>query len=98
MIRSELIMRIAIRKKNLTIRTVEQSVNLLLEMIADALTKGDRVEIRRFGSMTLNYRPPKKWRSPITGKEFEVPAKYIPHFIPAKEMRERVNSANPNQS
>ena len=40
MIRSELIMRIAIRKKNLTIRTVEQSVNLLLEMIADALTKG----------------------------------------------------------
>lgn len=67
------------------------SVECILDAISAALVKGDRVEIRGFGSFGLNYRPPRIGRNPKTGESVSVPAKYSPHFKAGKEMRERVD-------
>mgnify|MGYP006386311859 CR=1 FL=1 len=89
--RSKLIDRLAIRAGNLTPKDVEVSVSLILEAIAEALARGDRVEIRGFGSFALNYRSPRNGRNPKTGEQVQVPAKNVPHFKAGKELRERVD-------
>lgn len=50
-----------------------------------------RLEIRGFGSFSLNYRPPRLGRNPKTGEKVAVPEKYVPHFKAGKELRERVD-------
>lgn len=54
--------------------------------------KGPRVEIRGFGSFALNYRPPRTGRNPKTGAQVAVPEKWVPHFKPGKEMRDRIDA------
>jgi integration host factor subunit beta len=67
------------------------SAKVILDAMADALTKGNRIEFRGFGSFALNYRAPRKGRNPSTGKPVSVPAKLVPHFKPAKKLRELVD-------
>lgn len=64
---------------------------MILDALSDALSKGGRAEIRGFGSFGLNYRPPRQGRNPKTGAKVKVPAKYVPHFKPGKELKERVD-------
>ena len=59
--------------------------------MADSLARGERVELRGFGSFALNYRPARNGRNPRTGEPVKVPAKYTPHFKAGKELRERVD-------
>jgi len=56
-----------------------------------ALGRGDRIEIRGFGSFALNYRPPRTGRNPKSGDKVLVPQKWVPHFKAGKELRERVD-------
>ena len=91
MTKSELIELLAARNKLLTSKDAVASVECILTAISDALVKGDRVEVRGFGSFGLNYRPPRVGRNPKTGEKVLVPAKYTPHFKAGKEMRERVD-------
>ena len=63
----------------------------LLEQISQELARGARIEIRGFGSFSLHYRPPRIGRNPKTGESVALPGKYVPHFKPGKELRERVN-------
>jgi integration host factor subunit beta len=58
-----------------------------------ALASGNRIEIRGFGSFSLNYRPERIGRNPKSGASVTVPAKYVPHFKAGKEMRLRVDGA-----
>ena len=96
MTRSDLIAALASRFTTLTAADAEVAVKEILDAIGDSLIKGDRVEIRGFGSFSLNYRPPRKGRNPKSGDPVFVPAKYVPHFKAGKEMRERVEeSAKP---
>lgn len=88
--RSELIARLAVNQPQLNIKDTEQGVKLVLDAFSTALSKGDRVEIRGFGSFALNYKPPRQGRNPKTGNHVDVPAKYVPHFKMGKELRERV--------
>ena len=67
------------------------SVKLIIEKICQSLEKGDRVEIRGFGSFSLHYREARTGRNPKTGESVEVPAKSIPYFRAGKELRERVD-------
>ena len=90
--RSKLVERLAIRAGNLPAKDVDVSVSLILEAITDALARGDRVEIRGFGSFDLNYRSPRIGRNPKTGEQVQVPAKNVPHFKAGKELRERVDT------
>ncbi|WP_040481981.1 integration host factor subunit beta [Luminiphilus syltensis] len=91
MTRSELIELIASRQTQLSPKDVELSVKLIIDHMAEALASGERIEIRGFGSFSLHYREPRKGRNPKTGDTVELSGKYVPHFKPGKELRERVN-------
>ena len=90
MTRNELIDRLAAQQPQLTAKDFELAVKLVLETVANALAEGRRVEIRGFGSFSLNHRPPRQGRNPKTGQLVPVPAKSVPHFKPGKDLRERV--------
>jgi integration host factor subunit beta len=64
---------------------------MMLDHMAEALAVGERIEIRGFGSFSLHYRAPRLGRNPKTGEKVELAGKYVPHFKPGKELRERVN-------
>lgn len=89
--KSALIGRIAARQQLLTEKDVELAVKTLVEQMVDTLANGERVEIRGFGSFSLHYRPPRVGRNPKTGTSVEVGPKYVPHFKPGKELKDRVN-------
>ena len=96
MTRSDLIAALASRFTHLTAKDAEIAVKEILDAIGNSLAQGNRVEIRGFGSFSLNYRPPRTGRNPKSGSPVSVPAKYVPHFKAGKEMRERVEeSAKP---
>lgn len=91
--KSELIERITARQSQLSPKDVELAVKTLIEQMADTLANGGRIEIRGFGSFSLHFRAPRVGRNPKTGASVELHGKYVPHFKPGKELRERVNSA-----
>jgi len=92
MTKSELIEAISnSRNTQLTPKDVDSAVKTMLEHMSQTLEKGDRIEIRGFGSFSLHYRPPRKGRNPKTGDAVDLPAKQVPHFKPGKELRERVD-------
>ncbi|NIR59177.1 MAG: integration host factor subunit beta [Gammaproteobacteria bacterium] len=91
MTKSELIEALARKQQHLAYKDVELTVKTLLEQMSRALAEGDRIEIRGFGSFSLHYRPPRMGRNPKTGDSVALPGKYVPHFKPGKELRERVN-------
>ncbi len=92
MTKSELIDVIAKEQSHLAYRDVELAVKCMLEQMSQALASGERIEIRGFGSFSLHYRPPRQGRNPKTGKSVTLTGKYVPHFKPGKELRERVNN------
>jgi len=93
MTKSELIENIASRQDHLPYKDVESAVKALIERMVVALSEGDRVEIRGFGSFSLHYRPPRVGRNPKTGDPVPLEGKYVPHFKPGKALRERVNKS-----
>jgi len=93
MTKSELIELLARKQSQLAYKDVELAVKTMLEHMAQTLASGERIEIRSFGSFSLHYRPPRVGRNPKTGDAVSLGAKYVPHFKPGKELRERVNSA-----
>ena len=92
MTKSELIEILARRQGHLKADDVDMAVKTLLEMMSNSLTEGDRIEIRGFGSFSLHFRPPRLGRNPKTGDSVALPGKYVPHFKPGKELRDRVNN------
>ncbi len=93
MTKSELIERIAARQDQLSAKDIELAVKLVLEYMSQALASGERIEIRGFGSFSLHYRAPRIGRNPKTGESVALDGKYVPHFKPGKEMRDRVNES-----
>ena len=93
MTKSDLIARLAERFPQLVAKDADFAVKMILDAMSDALAKGDRIEIRGFGSFSLNYRPPRVGRNPKSGDKVSVPEKWVPHFKAGKELRERVDSA-----
>lgn len=91
MTKSELIELIAREQGQLAYRDVELAVKCIIEQMSHALASGDRIEIRGFGSFSLHFRPPRTGRNPKTGDAVSLAGKFVPHFKPGKELRERVN-------
>ena len=92
MTRSELIAALAARFPRLMDKDAEIAVREILDAVGQSLARGDRIEIRGFGSFSLNYRPPRVGRNPKSGDKVSVPEKWVPHFKAGKELRERVDS------
>ena len=93
MTKSELIEALAAKQPHLARKDVELAVTCILEHMSQTLIAHERIEVRGFGSFSLHYRPPRVGRNPKTGDSVELAAKYVPHFKPGKEMRERVNDS-----
>ena len=91
MTKSELIDRLAAQFPQLVAKDAELAVKMILDAMAESLAKGERIEIRGFGSFGLNYRPPRTGRNPKSGERVQVPEKHVPHFKAGKELRERVD-------
>ena len=91
MTKSELIEIIAARQTQLSAKDVELAVKTLIEQMSETLAAGNRIEIRGFGSFSLHYRAPRIGRNPKTGESVGLAGKYVPHFKPGKELRDRVN-------
>ena len=86
MTKSELIEQLADKLSHLSAKDVEQSIKEILELMAQSLSKGDRIEIRGFGSFSLHYRAPRVGRNPKTGESVELTGKYVPHFKPGQRI------------
>lgn len=91
MTKSELIAHLAARYPQLVAKDAEYAVKVILDALTLALVKGQRIEIRGFGSFGLNHRPARTGRNPKSGDKVTVPEKYVPHFKAGKELRERVD-------
>ena len=89
MTKSELIEILAQKQTQLAYKDVELAVKNMLEHMATTLANGERIEIRGFGSFSLHYRAPRTGRNPKTGDSVTLTGKYVPHFKPGKELRDR---------
>ena len=88
---SDIVLRLADLHPKYPAKDVAFAVEVIIGAIANTLSRGERVEVRGFGSFQLNYRAPRQGRNPMTGEKVQVPAKFVPHFKPGKEFRERVD-------
>lgn len=71
----------------------ETIVETIFDSIIAALQKGEKIEIRGFGSFRTRERRGRVGRNPKTGEKVDVPAKKIPYFKPSKELKDFVNHA-----
>ncbi len=92
MTRSQLILRLAQHYPHLDHHEVERIVKTIFEKISEALARGDRIELRGFGSFTVKGRAPRVGRDPRTGETVHVAAKHRPYFKSGKELRRRINA------
>ena len=90
-----MLFRSADRFGHLTQKDTDFAVKTILDAMSDALSRGHRVEIRGFGSFTINRRPPRVGRNPRSGEQVVVPEKLVPHFKPGKALRESVDAPAP---
>jgi len=91
MTKAELVEKVA-DKIQLTKKQTETVVNILLNSITEALSEGDKVELRGFGSFRIRNRNPREGRNPKTGDTVQIPAKRVPFFKAGKELRDMVDS------
>jgi len=92
MTRSQLIQRLAQQHPYLVHDEVEHLVKTIFENISEALARGERVELRGFGSFTVKEYAPRVGRNPRTGETVQVPAKRRPNFRSGIELRRRLNA------
>ena len=79
------------RVADLTKKHSEVIVDTVFRSIIDALHRGEKIELRGFGSFRLRRREPRKGRNPKTGDKVDVPSKRVPYFKPGKELKELIN-------
>lgn len=96
MVRSELIDKLSQGFAGLRPNDIEMAVKIIQERMIDALADGKRIEVRGFGSFSLNYRQPKMARNPKTGEPVPLSGRYVVHFKPGKELRDKVNIEETN--
>ena len=91
MTKSELIQKLSDQNNNMHPQDVERVVGIFLDEITEALTRGDRVELRGFGAFSVRERQARLGRNPRTGEQVQVPAKRTPFFKMGRELKERLN-------
>ena len=90
--RSDLVTELAARFDQLTQRDVETAVDAIINAMTDTLVRGRRIEIRGFGSFSVNRQAPRKGRNPRSGESVAIPAKRVTHFKPGQALREGTKS------
>ena len=91
--KSDLIEALAKKQPHLTLKDVDLAVDCIIEHISQALIAKERIEVRGFGAFSLHYHPAHVGRNPKTGEPLNLSAKYMLHFKPGKELRDRVDKS-----
>ena len=94
MTKAELVEEVS-RVSDLTKKHSEVIVDTVFRSIIEALHRGEKIELRGFGSFRLRKREPRKGRNPKTGDKVDVPPKKVPYFKPGKELKELINKEAP---
>ena len=89
----ELIEVIANDQEQLPYKDIELAIKTIIESMIDSLKKGKRIEIRGFGSFSLRYRKSRIGRNPKSGESVNIDERYVPHFKPGKDLKERVKTS-----
>ena len=92
MTKSELIEQLMTSYDEVQTRDIELAVKELLEYMAQTLQRGERIEIRGFGSFSLHYRAPRTGRNPKTGEEVPISARRVVTFRPGQKLKDRVEA------
>jgi len=92
MTKAELVEEVA-RAANLTKKHSEVIVDSVFQSIVDALHRGEKIELRGFGSFRLRRRESRRGRNPKTGDKVDVPPKQVPYFKPGKELKDLINKS-----
>jgi integration host factor subunit beta len=92
MTKAELVEEVS-RVSDLTKKHSEVIVDTVFKSIIDALHRGEKIELRGFGSFRLRRREPRKGRNPKTGDKVDVPPKKVPYFKPGKELKDLINKS-----
>ena len=90
-VKSKLLKQLSNNYPNFLKKDLEKFTDIILNEIKRTLKKGDRVELRGFGTFGIKHRMPKKARNPGTGEPVYLPERFVPTFKPSKLMRSRVN-------
>ena len=88
--KKDLIEIIAKEQDQLPYKDIELSVKTIISSMIKSLMRGERIEIRGFGSFSLRYRKPRVGRNPKSGQSVNIEERYVPHFTPGKSLKERV--------
>ena len=91
--KKQLVDLISSTQDQLSHKDVELSVKAIIESMADSLKNGDRIEIRGFGSFALRFRKSRTGRNPKSGESVNIDERYVPHFKPGKDLKERVKTS-----
>ena len=94
MVKSQLIQKLS-EKTNISPKIAEIAVNTVFKAMIDALTRGEGIEIRGFGSFKVREYLGRTGNHPRTGKPIEIKPKKRPFFKVGKELRERINKNEP---
>src|SRR5882724_2942338 len=90
MTKAELVEDVA-RAAELTKKDAERLVEIVFESIIETLNRGEKIELRGFGSFRVRERGSRRGRNPKTGDPVNIPAKRVPYFKPGKELKELIN-------
>ncbi|ODS55099.1 MAG: integration host factor subunit beta [Acidobacteria bacterium SCN 69-37] len=93
MTKAELVEEVA-QVATLTKKHAEVIVDTVFQSIVEALQRGEKIELRGFGSFRLRRRESRKGRNPKTGDRVDVPPKQVPYFKPGKELKDLINKAD----
>ena len=88
--KKDLIEIISREQDQLPYKDIELSVKTIISSMVESLKKGERIEIRGFGSFSLRYRKPRVGRNPKSGQSVSIEERYVPHFKPGKNLKDRV--------
>jgi integration host factor subunit beta len=92
--KKQLVDLISSNQDQLSHKDVELSIKTIFESMSDSLKKGNRIEIRGFGSFGLRYRKSRLGRNPKSGESVKIKNRYVPHFKPGKEFRETIKDVS----
>lgn len=90
--KSDLVDDIAMKIGTLPRHTVDIGVSMIIDLMSETLAKGERIEIRGFGSFQVKTYKPRMSRNPKSGEKLSIEARKRPTFKPGKELREKVTA------
>lgn len=91
--KQEIMRRISLRNKNILNKDAQDVVEVIFREMSDALSSGDRIEIRGFGTFVVKHREPRVARNPKTNETVQLAQRFVPYFRAGKELKDRLNES-----